>query len=717
MGKLWFFLPAALLLGTGWVACSGATSGPTPAAIGGEDLVYPISRTVDQIDTYHGVDVADPYRWLEEDNPGTRSWIDAQDELLQSYLEPVEQMESLEERLLKIRNFESFSLPQKKHGKLFYTRIEAGAKHGSLYEEDALGGKPRRILSFADVITDSGHALAGFTISEDGRHVVWASLSQAGWGWLDVARLDTGVVAKERIQGVGRNSAIWTHDGLGFFYLHVGDYEALEAGIADARHELYYHRLGTEPSSDTLVYSRKDQPALILVPKISSDGRYLVIGLYDGDPSRNSVIYRDLESRDGTFRDLIPEADAAYVFEGNEGSWFFFQTTLDAPRGRLMALDLQDPRRSQWTEVIPEREAPLASVSHIAGRFLVVSTVHARPVVEQWTLEGTLKSTLELPALGLVSGFADDPEGRVAFFRMNSLHDPGTVYRLDMETGRSSVQLRPHLSHDPEDYEIKQVFYRGKDGTRIPMFLAHRKDVPLLGDRPLFMYGYGHAGWVAFPWFQPHLVAWMDLGGTYALPGLRGGGEYGSRWQEAGTRLQKPTTIDDFVAAAEWLIRQGYTSPTKLVANGGSASGVVPAAAALRRPDLFAAAVIDFPFLDMLRYHHFNRIKGWTRGYGSSEDPEEFEVLRSYSPLHNLRPGGCYPAMLTIVGEEDTATPPLHGYKFTAAFQAAQGCHRPGLLKFVPGAGHYTYGITPQAAARTEAQMLGFLIRSLGLEG
>lgn len=702
-------------------ACAG--SGPA------EERPYPPAPRGDRVDTYHGIEVADPYRWLEEDSAETAGWIESQGKLLRAFVEPVAQLGELEARLSEIRRYDSVGLPVRRGGRYFYVQTEAGALNGALFSRQGLEGEAHEILNFGEAIREPGHTLGGFSVSPDGEHVAWSALSQAGWGFLEIAGTaggtTDGTTPGERISGVAGGGVQWTHDSLGFFYVRYGELESLHAGTADPRPQIYYHRLGTDPAGDELIYARDDRPSMLFTPRVSDDGRYLVVGLNDGDRNRNTVIYRPIgggAGRKETFRTLIEPADAAYVFEGNDGSRFFFRTTLSAPRSRVVAVDPERPEREAWTEVIPERDAPLQSVSHIGGRLVVVSTVHARPVVETWTTDGRREAVLDLPAIGLVGGFADDPAGRLAFYRMNSLIDPGTIYRVDLDTGESHVHHRPDLAFDPEDFEIKQVFYEspggpnGRDPARIPMFLAHRKDVPLTGDRPLVMYGYGHGGWVAFPWFQPHLLAWLEMGGTYALPGLRGGGEYGREWQEAGTRREKPTTIADFVAAAEWLIERGYTSPERLVANGGSASGVVPAAAAVQRPELFAAALIDFPFLDMLRYHHFTTLKGWTRGYGSADDRQDFEILRAYSPLHNLEEGRCYPATLTVVGEEDITTPPLHGYKFTAALQRAQGCENAALLKLVPGAGHYVYGLSPESAARTEAEILAFLLRSLDLD-
>jgi prolyl oligopeptidase len=704
-------IPAVLLLTLALPRCSAPAAG-TP----GDPPAYPAAARVEQVDTYHGVEVRDPYRWLEnEDAPQTRAWVEAQRDLLDGYVGDGELVADLERRIARFRDFDGYGTPLVRGKLVFTTKTPVGHKHPTLYAQRGPDGEPRALMRVAEAIDDDTHGFGGYVPGRDGRHVAWASLAPTGWGFMRVLRVEDGRQLEERLQGVAGNSAVWTHDGRGFFYLAYGDYEALQAG-ATAVPRLYYHRLGRPQSEDELLFSTEDGSSAWLSAKLGDEGRYLVLTLFEGDRSANRVVYRDLASEDPAWVTLIGDADARYTFEGNVGRRFFFQTTLDAPRGRLVIVDLDDPRRDRWRELIPEREATMTAVSHIGGKLVVRSTRDARPVVEVFGTDGRRVSSIDLPTIGLLSGFNDDPGSSTAFYRLNSLHDPGTIYRVDVESGESEVFRRPDLGYDPDDFVIRQVFYRSKDGTRVPMFVVHRKGIELDGKSPLFMYGYGHGGWVAFPWFQPHLVAWLDLGGIYALPGLRGGGEYGAEWTEAGTRLNKQNTIDDFIAAAEYLVAEGYTSAERLVANGGSASGVLAAAAIVQRPGLFGAAVVEFPFIDMLRYHEFQVIKGWTRGYGSSADPREFEVLRSYSPLHNLKSGACYPAVLTVVAGEDTSTVPMHGYKFTAALQEAQGCGRPAMMKLIPGVGHYSYGSDRQEQIENQAQILAFMARALDLD-
>lgn len=696
-------------------------------ALGGETVEAPSDRPVfdypeaprsEQVDVYHGTEVADPYRWLEdEESEATRSWVTAQDRLLAGYLAESPRLAALVERISDIRAFDAPSIPVRRSGVLFSTVTPSGRQRPKLVVRRSAAGEARELIDFETAVAGEGYFVGGFAPSPDAGHVVWSEQAPTTWGWLEVARVDDGRRIDGKIEGIGGMSAVWTRDSRGFFYVRYGSWKALQAG-AEPRPELYYHRLGTPPSEDRLHFSEPGKPNLIFTPKLSDDGRYLVLGLMEGTRTANRVVYADLAASPPSgrlaWKSLIDEADAAYVFEGNAGRNLFFSTTLEAPRSRVVAIDLERPERESWVELVPERDAAMAAVSHVGGRLVVQSTRHALPVVEVFKSDGTFERRLDLPSIGLISGFNDDPEATQTYYRLNGLYDPGTVYRVDLATGESAVHRRPGLAYDPERFTVRQVFYDSEDGVRVPMFIAHRRDLELDGERPLLMYGYGHGGWMAAPWFQPHLVAWLDLGGVYALPGIRGGGEYGYDWQQAGTRRRKQTTIDDFVAAAEWLIREGYTSAAKLVANGGSASGVLAAAAVVQRPELFGAALVEFPFIDMLRYHRFTRIKGWTSGYGSADDPGDFAVLRSYSPLHNLEEGRCYPAVLTVVAGEDTSTKPMHGYKFTAALQAAQGCGRPVMLKTIPGVGHYSYGAGGAASARNQAEIVAFLLEALG---
>jgi prolyl oligopeptidase len=421
---------------------------------------------------------------------------------------------------------------------------------------------------------------------------------------------------------------------------------------------------------------------------------------------------------------LLDKADAAYTFLGNEGTRFWIYTDLEAPRGRVVAIDLTKPQREHWTEVIPQAEETIAGGSLAGGnalglfgdRFVIMYMKDGRPLVKVFDRQGRFQYEVDLPDGGSIwgglSGAQNDPE---VFYQFLGLTDPSTIHRLNLETGKSTIFHRSKLRFNPDDCVTTQVFYKSKDGTRVPMFVSHKKGLQPDGSHPAFMYGYGAFGWSSFLWYQPQVLVWMEMGGVYAQPSLRGGGEYGEAWHQAGMKLNKQNAIDDYIAAAEWLIANKYASPSKLVANGGSASGALAGAAVIQRPDLFNACIIDRPALDMIRFDQFTGAGHWIQEFGSSTNAEEFQALYAYSPYHNLKPGQCYPATMIMVGDRDEVTVPMHAYKFTAALQAAQGCGQPVLLKMMWGAGH-NFGATTEQMIDSMADEITFLARALNLE-
>ncbi|MCI0353557.1 MAG: prolyl oligopeptidase family serine peptidase, partial [Acidobacteria bacterium] len=429
-------------------------------------------------------------------------------------------------------------------------------------------------------------------------------------------------------------------------------------------------------------------------------------------------------AKDGAMKPLIEVAEADFKLLGSQGSRFWFYTDWNAPRGRIIAFDLERPQPRHWMEVVPQAQEPISGRSNVGGNALGMFGKHlvlvylkdGRPFLRTFDLQGKLKKEAAFPTGGSVwggfSGRQDDPE---VFYRFLELTSPSTIYRLNPATGRSEVFLRSTVNLRPGDYVVKHVFFRSKDGTRVPMFLAHKHGAEPGKDTPALLYGYGAFGWVAFTWFQPQVLAWMEMGGVFALPAIRGGGEYGEDWHKAGMKLNKQNAIDDYIAAAEWLVANGYTSSSRLVANGGSASGPVAAAAVLQRPGLFGASVIDRPILDLLRFDQFTAASYWIPEFGSASDPQEFKALYAYSPYHTLRDGQCYPPTLVVSGERDQTAVPLHAYKFTAAMQAAQGCGQPVLLKVMRGIGH-NFGATAEQRVDSWTDILTFLFRALGMD-
>ncbi|MCI0490816.1 MAG: prolyl oligopeptidase family serine peptidase [Blastocatellia bacterium] len=686
---------------------------------------YPVTKRVDQVDTFHGVTVADPYRWLEEmDSDETRAWARAQDDLAESFLKSLPAREAFRERIASISKYDLYSAPVRARGRYFFTKsLDGVGNNALLYAQDGPNAEPRLVL---DPRPDDLKLRAfqhDFYPSNDGRFVACSLVrGQSRWRQMKIIGAD-GQAQPDLLTGIHAisNNIAWSKDDEGFFYVRFEEPKAGEEmkAAVNAR-GIYYHRLGSKQSEDRLVYSRPNQRGWIFTPYVTDDGRYLIIDARNGGSSKNHILYSDLTLPKGEAIELFKD-DAAHTFLGSRGTRFFFYTDREAPRGRIVAVDIDSPYR--MTTVVSESKEPIAGGSLVGGnavgmfgsRFAAMYLSEASPLIRIFDIGGRLQQTLKLPEGSSVwGGFSGTRSGDEIFYALLTLTSPRTIYRLDLRTGKASVFRRAELNFKESDFAIKQVFYQSKDGTRVPMFLAHKKGIKLDGSNPALMYGYGAFGWNSFLFYQPQVLAWMEMGGIYALPRIRGGGEYGADWHNQGMKLKEQNSIDDFIAAARWLIANKYTSASKLVANGGSASGALVGAAIIQRPELFGAALIDIPVLDMLRYERFGAARTWTQEFGSVENADEFKALLSYSPYHNLKPGRCYPPTLIRVGERDETATPLHGYKFAAAMQAAQGCASPVLLKVIWGAGH-NLGATDEQVIESRADELAFLALALRL--
>ncbi|NIR44317.1 MAG: S9 family peptidase [Gemmatimonadetes bacterium] len=684
----------------------------------------PEARRGDRVDVYHGVAVPDPYRWMEEmEAPETRLWVQAQDERARRFAAAYPERDRIRQRMERIASVRRFGTPTKRGGRYFFSRFGVSGPGTSYYVQEAADGNARLLLD-GQALAAEGLRLTRPLPSRDGRRLLYGT-ADGGSRWLEVRiiEVDSGRELLDVLTGINSNnsSLAWDGRGAGFFYEAFEVPEAgerLRARLRNAR--ILYHRVGTPQGEDELVYRPEGHPDRSLGFQVSDDGRFLVISESDPEDIGNRVLYRDLYDPDGKVVELISNAESSFGFIGNDGTTLWFQTNFEAPRGRVIAVDIESPDVGDWVELIPEADETIDSwvgVSAVGGRFIVGYLEDARLMARVFQLDGRFDYDLELPYYGSVwSGFSgrqDDPE---AFYSISGLVDPGSIYRLDVRTGRSTLFARPELSYDPNDFVTRQVFFRSADGTRVPMYLVHRKELQRDGNAPVIMYGYGFGSWAAAPWFQSHLVLWLQMGGIWALPNLRGGGEYGEDWHQAGSRQNKQNSIDDYIAATEWLIENRYTTRGLFVANASSAGGPIAGAAITQRPDLYGAALIDFPVLDMLRYDQFTLARAWRDEYGSVEDPDEFEALYAYSPYHNLKPDTCYPATLVAPGEKDETTPPLHGYKFVAALQHAQACDNPIFLRVSWDAGH-AYGADLERAMDNWADQLSFLARVLGERG
>ncbi|WP_414412316.1 prolyl oligopeptidase family serine peptidase [Synechococcus sp. O70.1] len=668
------------------------------------------------VDIYHGQPVPDPYRWLEDlDSERTRAWVEAQNRLTFDYLQRIPARQRLLERLRQLWNYEKYSQPFKEGGRYFYFKNDGLQNQSVLYTQESLEAEARVLLDPNTLSEDGTVALSGIAISRDGRYLAYG-LSRSGSDWQEwkVRDIATGEDLPDHLRWIKFSGASWTPDGQGFFYSRYDEPPpGREYESANYFQKLYYHRLGTPQSEDLLVYHRPDQKEWGFAGGVTEDGNYLIISVWRGTDPKNLLFYKDLRDPNLPVVELIREFEADYSFVGNDGSRFWLLTDLDAPRRRLVAIDLDNPGQVQ--EVIPEAEETLQGVSLINNQFVAFYLKDAHTQIKTFALDGTYLGEIPLPGLGSASGFGGKRYDTETFYTFTSFTTPPTIYRYDFTTGRSTLFRQPQVDFDPQAYEVQQVFYPSKDGTRIPMFLVHRRGLARTGDHPTLLYGYGGFGISLTPSFSVGLVAWLEMGGVYAQPNLRGGGEYGEAWHQAGTKLNKQKVFDDFIAAAEWLVANGYTNPSKLAISGGSNGGLLVGACLTQRPDLFAAALPAVGVFDMLRFHKFTIGWAWISEYGSPEDPEEFKALYAYSPLHNLKPGTAYPATLITTADHDDRVVPAHSFKFAAALQAAQGGSQPILIRIDTKAGHGAGKPTTKLIEET-ADRWAFLVEVLGIQ-
>jgi prolyl oligopeptidase len=661
----------------------------------------------------------DPYLSLEDlGSESTRSFIHAQDERTRRFVEALPGHALLHRRLKEVTDQDIYGVPVRKGGRTFFLRRERNRNQMALHVEDAAGTE--RLLVDPVAAGPEPLTLSGFVPSPDGRRVAYG-LSRPGSNWARwrVRDVDGNQDLPDILTGLrGPAPVAWTADGASLFYASAEEPPAgTELAAQIPGQQVFHRRLGSPASADTRIAESPGPGPWTFAPAVTEDGRYLVLTLRYGSDVKSRILVKDLgrpHAPDTPMIPLLPD-DAAYAFAGSDGPVLWFQTDRGAPRGRVIAVDLRRPQPESWTELIPESEDTLSMVSVVSGRFIALYVQSGLPRVRVFGLDGRLERQVTLPQLGTTfTGFTGRRSDAEAFVNVNSVAQPGTPYRFDPATGAFTPFRKLQLRFDPESFVLEQVFYPGKDGTRIPMFLAYRRGLDPKAGHPTLVYGYGAFGWSAFPWFQPHVLVFLEQGGIYALPGIRGGGENGEAWHQAGAKRNKQTSIDDFLAGLEWLVARGYTSRDRLAIQGGSASGLLAGAAMVQRPDLFRAALVDIPVVDMLRFDRFTAGARWVPEFGSPEDPEDLRALRAYSPYHNLKAGACYPSALIIAGEKDETAMPAHAYKLTAALQAAQGCDRPVLLKVAWGAGH-ALGATPEAMRETEAAQLAFLLRELGM--
>ncbi len=680
---------------------------------------YPRTAHTNVAETLHGTVVEDPYRWLEDDNaPETKAWVEAQNAVTFAYLERIPERLPLKQRLTELWNYERYGVPFKQGGRYFYARNDGLQNQSVLYVAESLEAEPRVLLDPNALSKDGTVALTGSSVSHDGALMAYG-VAVAGSDWQEwwVRDVQSGQDKPDHLRWVKFSSASWTKDGEGFFYSRY-DEPTEEQRLTKVNYfqKLYYHRVGTPQAEDVLVYHRPDQKEWGFGGTVTDDGRYLIITVTQGTDPKNRVFYKDLQVADAPVVELLNDFDASYNFVDNDGPVFWFHTDLNAPRGRLVAIDTRAPLRDQWKELIPQSSETIQAVSTVNQQFFVNYLKDASTRVRIHDLTGGLVRQVELPGLGTASGFGGRRTDTETFYAFTSFNTPSVIYRFDPVTATSTVFRRPNVAFNPGDYETRQIFYESRDGTRIPMFISHRKGLKPNGRTPTLLYGYGGFNISLTPAFSVANLVWMEMGGIYALPNLRGGGEYGEEWHQAGTKLRKQNVFDDFIGAAEWLIANDYTRPDKLAISGGSNGGLLVGAAMTQRPDLFGACLPAVGVMDMLRFHKFTIGWAWTSDYGSPDNAEEFGALLKYSPYHNLKPGVRYPATLITTADHDDRVVPAHSFKFAARLQETHRGSNPVLIRIETKAGHGA-GKPTTKLIEEAADRLAFLVQTLNVKG
>ena len=592
--------------------------------------------------------------------------------------------------MTKLFNFERFGTPFRAGGRYFFSRNNGLQNQSVWYWAASLEAQPVLLIDPNTFSADGTVSMSVPVPSEDGRTVAYqVSKSGSDWQEIRVHDVGTGKQLSDRIQWVKFSGIAWAKDGSGFYYSR---FDAPKSGAALTQvnefQKVYFHRLGSEQSDDSLVYERRDQPKWGMGATLSDDGAYLILTLSQGTDTRNRVFYRDLTTPQSSVVELLNDFDASYNWVGNEGPVFLFHTDLKAPRGRIIAIDSRKPQRADWKERVPQNEATLTSANLVGDRLVCDYLKDARSLIRLHRLDGTFEKEVSLPGIGSVAGFGGKRAETETFYSFTSFTVPGRIYRYDFRSGLSTLWRQPKVAFDPDAFETRQVWVTSKDGTKLPLFLTHKKGLKPDGKTPVLLYAYGGFNISLTPAFSVGNLVWLELGGIYAVPNLRGGGEYGEEWHQAGTKLRKQNVFDDFIASAEWLITNGYTQPSKIAIQGGSNGGLLVGACMTQRPDLYGACLPAVGVMDMLRFHRFTIGWAWTSDYGSSENPEEFKALFAYSPLHALKQGVQYPPTLITTADHDDRVVPAHSFKFAARLQAVHAGPHPVLIRIESKAGH-----------------------------
>ena len=659
-------------------------------------LKYPETKKGSQTDDYHGTKVADPYRWLEGDVrevPEVAAWVEAENKVTTAFLATIPERAAIKDRITELWNYEKISAPSRVGGKYFFSKNNGLQNQSAFYMQDTLDGEPKLLMDPNTWSKDGTAALAGIALSEDAKYIAYG-VAEAGSDWNTWRVFDVNTVKPlaDELKWVKFSGASWTTDGKGFFYSRFPEPKKDDAFQSlNVNMKLYYHRIGTLQSEDVLAYERPDQPKWGVNADVSEDGRYLIISVNDGTTSRKArVVYKDLLEPYGLPTELVDNHENKFSFLGNDGPVFYFRTDYNAPKYQVIAIDTRNPKKDNWKTIIPEAKDVLEGIDLVGNLFICSYMQDVKTVVKLYDMDGKHIRDVQLPGIGTATGFHGKRTDTETFYTFSSFATPTSVFSYNVITGQSKLIRQAKVKFDPSLYEVKQVFYTSKDGTRIPMFIAHKKGIKLDGTNPTLLYGYGGFNISLPPGFSVSRLQWMEMGGVYAVANLRGGGEYGDAWHRAGTKLTKQNVFDDFIAAAEYLVKEKYTSPAKLAIQGGSNGGLLVGACMTQRPDLFGACLPAVGVMDMLRFQKLTAGRYWVDDYGSSDNAEEFTALYKFSPYHVLLKNGAkkYPATMVTTADTDDRVVPGHSFKFAAALQAMQTGTEPVLIRIETKAGH-----------------------------
>jgi len=680
-------------------------------------IAYPKAKKVEQVDNFHGTAVADPYRWMEETTSAdTQAWIEEQNKITSAYLATIPERSKIKARLTELWNYERYGAPSKiADGFYIYTKNDGLQNQSVWYRAKSIDDPGTVFFDPNKLSADGTVALSGSSFTDDGK--LWAyGIAKSGSDRTEwkIMNTETGEYLPDTLRPNRQGGVSWLNDNSGFFYNRFPDaQEGAELKGASKFPKIYFHKLGTPQSEDKLIYERPDDGELFLGGFVTEDGKWLVINVTKGTQRMNEVHIKDLSKPDTQIEALVGDRANSWSFVGNDGPNFYFRTDKDAERGKLVSVNVQAGDRV-WKDVVPQAEETLGGVQYINDQFVLNYLKDAYTKIKIYDRNGKHVRDVELPGIGSAGGFGGRQKDTETFYSYSSFNAPPTIYRYDMKTGKSTLFRQAKVKFNPEDFEVKQVFFNSKDGTKVPMFIVHKKGIKLDGSNPTLLYGYGGFNISQTPGFSVARLPWLEMGGVYAVASIRGGAEYGKQWWANGARLKKQNTFDDFIGAAEWLIANKYASNKKLAIQGGSNGGLLVGAVLNQRPDLFGAALPAVGVMDMVRFTKFTVGAAWKSDYGDPEDPADFKVLYAYSPLHNIKAGTKYPATLVTTADTDDRVFPAHSFKYAAALQAAQAGNAPVLIRIETKAGHGA-GKPTSKQIEEQTDIYGFLVKNLGM--